>query len=272
MSDEAAMVCPRCGTPAGSDRFCSGCGLNLKLVGHLPTAEEYEAAQREKEWLARQAKVEAADVVPASQPVPKQTAKPLAETNPGAIPSASRGEAGRPSEPLAPSSDAPSSKAGRHRRRLITAAVAVAVAVIAAIVIVASSGSGGSGTSGSHPQSDILRSPNLATALATAFEVAAKHVVLQINDPSADVPVNTGTYDVDNDSGGCTARSASTANCTYTVDYDTTTYSGSQDPQTQSAARKATAQRAPPRTRAISRTSWLNELMAPCSCSTSLAV
>lgn len=45
-------VCPRCGALAGESRWCSSCGLNLEQQGTLPTAEEFEAQSREKEWLS----------------------------------------------------------------------------------------------------------------------------------------------------------------------------------------------------------------------------
>ena len=62
-NDAPARVCPRCGVAKGASRWCSGCGLNLELAGELPTNEEYAAAQREKQWLAQQAKREASAAV-----------------------------------------------------------------------------------------------------------------------------------------------------------------------------------------------------------------
>lgn len=47
-------MCPRCGTPAGDAVWCSGCGLNLRQQGELPTADLYSAGIRERDWLARQ--------------------------------------------------------------------------------------------------------------------------------------------------------------------------------------------------------------------------
>lgn len=47
-------VCPRCGAAADDNVFCSGCGLNLRLQGELPTAEAFAARQREQAWLAEQ--------------------------------------------------------------------------------------------------------------------------------------------------------------------------------------------------------------------------
>ena len=38
-------VCPRCGSPAGQDPFCSRCGLNLSELPSLPTRQEWEANQ-----------------------------------------------------------------------------------------------------------------------------------------------------------------------------------------------------------------------------------
>ncbi len=56
-----SSVCSRCGTPAGSSRWCSGCGLNLSLQDDLPTAEAFAAKEREAEWLAeRQAEAKTA--------------------------------------------------------------------------------------------------------------------------------------------------------------------------------------------------------------------
>ncbi len=69
-------VCPRCGTPSTSSRWCAGCGLNLALQGDLPTAEAYAAKEREREWLAAQAVTDAGaghDPVPAA---PLQAAPP----------------------------------------------------------------------------------------------------------------------------------------------------------------------------------------------------
>lgn len=51
-------VCSRCGVPAGESRWCSGCGLNLASHSPLPTAEEYAARVREREWLAGQVEPE----------------------------------------------------------------------------------------------------------------------------------------------------------------------------------------------------------------------
>ena len=65
-------VCPRCGVAKGTSRWCSGCGLNLELAGDLPTSEEYAAAEREKQWLARQAEREASAA--SAEPVPAEAA------------------------------------------------------------------------------------------------------------------------------------------------------------------------------------------------------
>lgn len=53
-ASDSRLVCPRCGEPASDSTWCSGCGLNLRLQGDLPTAEEYAAKQREAQWLAEQ--------------------------------------------------------------------------------------------------------------------------------------------------------------------------------------------------------------------------
>ena len=47
-------VCPRCGSEATDSVWCAGCGLNLKKAGNLPTADEYSADEREKDWIAGQ--------------------------------------------------------------------------------------------------------------------------------------------------------------------------------------------------------------------------
>ena len=46
------LVCPRCGTDASESRWCSGCGLNLEQQERLPTREEFEAREREQQWLS----------------------------------------------------------------------------------------------------------------------------------------------------------------------------------------------------------------------------
>lgn len=54
-TNDARLVCPRCGGVKGGSIFCTGCGLNLPQQGELPTAEEFAAKQRERTWLAAQA-------------------------------------------------------------------------------------------------------------------------------------------------------------------------------------------------------------------------
>jgi hypothetical protein len=44
-------VCPRCGTDAGDSVWCSSCGLNLKRMDELPTADAYAARARERRWM-----------------------------------------------------------------------------------------------------------------------------------------------------------------------------------------------------------------------------
>lgn len=44
MTDPAAPVCPRCEEPAGEQRFCGECGLNLAEQSDLPTRSEWHAA------------------------------------------------------------------------------------------------------------------------------------------------------------------------------------------------------------------------------------
>lgn len=60
MAESNDLVCPRCGSRAGIQRFCEGCGLNLALQNELPTAEQFAAGEREQEWLAQQAELETA--------------------------------------------------------------------------------------------------------------------------------------------------------------------------------------------------------------------
>lgn len=47
-------VCPRCGAPSGEGTWCAGCGLNLRQLQELPSADAYSARVREEEWLAFQ--------------------------------------------------------------------------------------------------------------------------------------------------------------------------------------------------------------------------
>jgi hypothetical protein len=39
-------VCPNCGSPAGDDESCGGCGLHLALLPELPTRADWEATKR----------------------------------------------------------------------------------------------------------------------------------------------------------------------------------------------------------------------------------
>lgn len=39
-------VCPRCGNPAGEQRFCAECGLNLSSQAQIPKRDEWEATHR----------------------------------------------------------------------------------------------------------------------------------------------------------------------------------------------------------------------------------
>jgi hypothetical protein len=42
-TDPTVRVCPRCGSAAGPEEFCAGCGLHLALLAELPTWQEWRA-------------------------------------------------------------------------------------------------------------------------------------------------------------------------------------------------------------------------------------
>ena len=41
-------VCPECGSPAGEERFCSSCGLNLSQQPSVPTRAEWESRHQQR--------------------------------------------------------------------------------------------------------------------------------------------------------------------------------------------------------------------------------
>lgn len=43
MPEPSVRVCPRCGEPAGHQRFCGSCGLNIWELHELPTRADFEA-------------------------------------------------------------------------------------------------------------------------------------------------------------------------------------------------------------------------------------
>lgn len=127
-------VCPRCGTAAGDNDYCSKCGLHLAEEAELPTREQWEARQAEQGETA------------AAHPRANLMAEPWSPAESGDVVSdptqSGGGESGRGTirEHW--------SALGKTAKRSIVSGAAVVVVVV--IVLLATSGGGGSpGTSSS---------------------------------------------------------------------------------------------------------------------------
>ena len=59
MISQDVRVCPRCGEPAGEERFCTTCGLNLAELTEVPTRAEWERAHVEPRGEGRSREEEA---------------------------------------------------------------------------------------------------------------------------------------------------------------------------------------------------------------------
>ena len=136
MSGQNERVCPRCGTARSPSRWCSGCGLNLDLAGELPTSEEYSAAQREKQWLARQPEREASGAAAERRP---HDGLSVANDQQGAQTDQSAGRQHETTRtPVLPRGDARPHK--RRRRSVAAATVVVLAGAAAALALVLTSG------------------------------------------------------------------------------------------------------------------------------------
>ena len=124
MAGGSDRVCPRCGAPASGSRWCSGCGLNLANQQALPTAEEYSAAAREREWLAEQ---ERKDQAHAPQQAPGGDATGPQQSPPGDDKS--------PTQPDGDEKEASDAEKARRRPTRRTRYAASALAVLGFAVV-----------------------------------------------------------------------------------------------------------------------------------------
>lgn len=174
-----AAVCPRCGAPAGSRQFCAGCGLNLRLQGELPTAEQYEASEREKRWISAQKdKQRAEQESRAAEAAEARRAAQRAETEAQAARGAqiAREENRRRARPAGGSalavepgriSESAGREASKRRPAMIKAAAAVLViAAIAGVAVVQNSDSG-------DPPPSVSDSAASSTPTSTSTDNAA---------------------------------------------------------------------------------------------------
>jgi ribosomal protein L37E len=115
MAESEVRVCPRCGSPADHNAYCSECGFDLRSQGELPTRSQ---------WAQEREKPSEGTTPPAPAPPPRQ-------------------------EPPASTSTSPDAGAGRPRPSflrplpLLILGGALIVAVIV-VILIASSGGGGS--------------------------------------------------------------------------------------------------------------------------------
>jgi ribosomal protein L37E len=127
MTDGTDRVCPRCGTLAGENDYCSKCGFHLAQEPELPTKEQWEARQTE-----------------ASQ-APQTDAGSTVSASGGAEAGSRNGGDG---EPPGHGLQERWGALGTTAKRFILAGAGVVVVVV--VVLIATSGGGGSPATSSN--------------------------------------------------------------------------------------------------------------------------
>ena len=127
MIRQDVRVCPRCGEPAGEERFCTTCGLNLAELTEVPTRAEWEAASANPAAVDR------------SQRAAGLGLQSGQESGGRSAPPSGPDEKERSSTEKATPSDSPRG-ASAGRTRLILAGAALLVIAVVAIVLATSGG------------------------------------------------------------------------------------------------------------------------------------